>query len=169
MRSEAEAHSAYSAGALALALTIAVILAALAFEHIGGYKPCPLCLMERWAYYYAIPALFAALVAVAAGYSRLAALLFFTVALGYLANAGLGTYHAGAEWKFWPGPDTCSGDTGVATSTKGLLEGLEKPVVIRCDQASWRMFGLSFSGWNVVVSIVAFAATLKAAFDAKGR
>lgn len=169
MRSGTEVRSAYQAGAFALVVTVAVILAALAYEHIGGYKPCPLCLKERWAYYYAIPAVFAGLVAVAADHRRAAALLFFSVAIAYLANVGLGTYHAGAEWGFWPGPATCAGDTGVSTSTKGLLEGLEKPAVIRCDQASWRMFGLSFAGWNVVVSFVVFAATLKAAFDAKGR
>ena len=45
-----------SASALVLVGAAATILAALAFEHLGGYAPCPLCLEERYAYYFAVPA-----------------------------------------------------------------------------------------------------------------
>ena len=38
---------AMSASALVLVGAAATILAALAFEHLGGYAPCPLCLEER--------------------------------------------------------------------------------------------------------------------------
>ena len=96
--------AAYRAGGVTLFIAIAVILAALAFQYIGGYIPCPLCLQQRYAYYAGIPLLFAALVLVSVERPRLAALVFFAVALAFLANAFLGTYHAGAEWKFWPGP-----------------------------------------------------------------
>mgnify|MGYP001385533335 CR=1 FL=1 len=51
----AEKGSVYSAGATALLLAVASIGVALGFEHIGGYVPCMLCYMERWAYYVAIP------------------------------------------------------------------------------------------------------------------
>lgn len=162
---------AYSAGATALLIAIATILAAHAFERFGNFPPCPLCLMQRWAYYAAIPALFGALIAYAAGRATTAGLLFFAVALAFLANAGLGVYHAGAEWGFWPGPETCSGGPGVTTGGGGgILGKIEGPTpVVRCDKAPWTFLGLSFAGWNVVVSLVAFAATLKAAFDAAQR
>ena len=55
----------YRAGALALVIAIGAIVTALGFEHIGGYTPCPLCLMERWAYYASIPALFVSLILIA--------------------------------------------------------------------------------------------------------
>src|SRR5215510_9899026 len=41
-------------------IATATILAAHAFERIGGYAPCPLCLEERYAYYFAMPASFIA-------------------------------------------------------------------------------------------------------------
>ena len=53
--------------ALVLFAAAAVILAALAFEHFGGYVPCPLCLQQRYAYYAGVPALFLALVLLSAG------------------------------------------------------------------------------------------------------
>jgi disulfide bond formation protein DsbB len=54
---------ALSASALVLVGAAATILTALAFEHLGGYAPCPLCLEERYAYYFAVPASALALLA----------------------------------------------------------------------------------------------------------
>ena len=158
-----EKSTAYRLGGLTLFFVTGVILVALGFEHLGGYQPCPLCLMQRYAYYAAIPLLFVAM-ALISEMPRLAALLFFIVALAFLANAGLGVYHAGAEWKFWPGPDTCGGAHALPTSPADLLRGLEESRIVRCDEAPWTFAGLSFAGWNVVASLFAFTATLKAAF-----
>lgn len=160
---------AYRTGAAALFLAIAAILSALGFEHIGGYIPCPLCLQQRWAYYLAIPMLFAALALVSAERPRLAAIVFFLVALAFLANAGLGVYQAGAEWKYWPGPDTCGGQQGLATNAGNMLEALKRTNVVRCDEAQLRIFGLSFAGWNAVLSLMLFAGAINAAFAAAER
>lgn len=154
---------AYRMGALVLFAAVAVILTALAFERFGGYTPCPLCLQERWAYYAAIPALFVALVLLSAGRTSAAAVVFGLVALAFLANAGLGTYHAGAEWKFWPGPDTCGGSQPISTGAGGLFKDLATTRVIRCDEAPWHFLGLSFAGWNVLASL---ALAIGAAFSA---
>ena len=52
---------------LLLGASVAIIGVALGFEHIGKYRPCPLCLVERYAYYFAIVATAAGLVAAWAG------------------------------------------------------------------------------------------------------
>ena len=130
----------------------AVILTALAFEHLGGYTPCPLCLQERYGYYAAIPALSIALVLLSAGHTRAARAVFVLVALAFLANAALGVYHAGAEWKFWQGPQTCGATQPLSTGAGGLLKDLATTRVIRCDEAPWHFLGLSFAGWNAVAS-----------------
>lgn len=155
--------AAYQLGSAALFLSAASIIAALAFEHIGGYRPCPLCLMQRYAYYAAIPALFVALTLSSGGRKGWAALLFLVTALGFLANAGLGVYHSGVEWKLWPGPDACAGDQQLAVTPGGLLKDLENIRVARCDEAPWRMMGLSFAGWSAAISLLVFAMTLRAA------
>lgn len=161
------ADPAYKAGAAALMLSIASLAIAYAFQYIGGYEPCPLCEMQRCAYYAGIPLLFVALVLVASDHAGWATAIFFLVALAFLANAGLGIYHAGAEWKYWPGPDTCGAvSRPLGGGSGGLLKQLEQTYVIRCDEAPWRMFGLSFAGWNVVISFLIFVAALQAAFAA---
>lgn len=166
-----ENDPAYKAGGFALVLALAAILTALGYEHIGGLEPCPLCLQQRWAFYAGIPALFLALVLVAAERPKVAALVFFLVALAFLANTGLAAYHAGVEWKFWPGPDTCAPAPGELKPLGGgsLLQGLEKTRVVRCDEAQWRFLGLSFAGWNVLGSFLIFVAALQAAFGASDR
>lgn len=161
--SRPEMTSAYRVGGATLMLTVAIILGALAFEHLGGYAPCPLCLEQRYAYYAAIPVLFIAM-ALIAEMPRLAALLFALVALAFLANAGLGAYHAGVEWKFWPGPDTCGTVQALPTSAADLLKQMETAKVVRCDEAALRIAGLSLAGWNVLISLALVAGALRAAF-----
>jgi disulfide bond formation protein DsbB len=145
-------RSAAGASALVLAASLAILLLALAFEHIGGYRPCPLCLQQRYAYYLAIPASLAACGAATRGRLDLARLLLAAVAVAFLINAGLGVYHSGVEWKWWDGPQSC-GALGprFGSDADGLLGRLGKPV-IRCDEAPWRLLGLSFAGWNVLIS-----------------
>jgi disulfide bond formation protein DsbB len=124
---------------------------ALAIEHIGGIRPCPLCLDQRIAYYAAIP--LAALAAILAGRSPLwSRLLLAAVALGFVANTGLGVYHSGIEWGFWPGPDSCSGMAPLATTPDALLESLKRPSVVRCDAAALRILGISLAGYSALLS-----------------
>lgn len=135
---------------------LSVIGSALAFEHIGGYIPCALCLQQRYAYYAAVPAALLVFVLkqvrAAAVFARL---LLVAIAFGYLANAALGGYHAGAEWGFWPGPDSCATGGGtLASDTQSLLSSLSSERPPSCTEASLRVLGLSFAGWNVLASLM---------------
>ena len=88
-----------------------------------------------------------------------------TRVLAFLANATLGVYHAGVEWHFWPGPAACTGAQPLSTSVGGLLNSLPSTSVIRCDEAAWRLGGISLAGWNVAVSLLVLAMSLRAAAE----
>jgi disulfide bond formation protein DsbB len=163
-----ERTSAYRSGGIALLLAAAVIVAALGFEHIGGYVPCPLCLQQRYAYFAGVPLLFIAM-ALVAEMPRLAALIFAVVAVAFLANAGLGIYQSGAEWKLWPGPETCGALQALPSSAADLLKEAAEATVVRCDEASWRFAGLSFAGWNAVMSLAICALALRSAVQCASR
>ncbi|KRQ10292.1 disulfide bond formation protein DsbB [Bradyrhizobium pachyrhizi] len=160
----ATAHPSHASAAgnpaLTSALAIAVIAAATLagawfFQLVLEIMPCPLCLEQRYAYYLAVP--LGAVVALAAARDAprpvlLAGLVI--LGLAALANAGLGTYHAGVEWGFWPGPTDCTGpmvDFGKAGS---LLDQLDKVKVVRCDEVQWRFLGISLAGYNALISLV---------------
>ena len=126
------------------AVAAATIAGAWMFQ-FAGYDPCHLCLLQRWAYYFAVP--FSLLLSVSAGANpRGARRGLYLLALVMLGSAIFGAYHAGVEWKWWPGPDTCSGDVSA-----GLPDLTKK--VVACNEAAIRILGLSLAGWNAVISI----------------
>jgi disulfide bond formation protein DsbB len=110
----------------------------------------------------------AVLVAVAAPRAprRLLAAGLAVIALSMLANAALGIYHSGVEWKFWPGPADCSGPIARFGPASDLMKQLQNVRVVRCDEAAWRFLGLSLAGYNVLISLalawIALWGTLKA-------
>ena len=140
-----------AAGATAL-VALVTILTALTYEHAGGYTPCALCLIERYAYYAGVPLATAAFFLTSPKPSGLVVLLLALCGLGFLVNSGIGVYHSGIEWKWWPGPESCSAGT-LAPLSGSLLDALEGAKAVSCDDAPWRMFGLSFAGWNALISL----------------
>lgn len=154
LHSGSRTHLSY---ALIVAAGMAVvILAALAFEHLGGYVPCELCLKERWPYYIGIPlAVLAALSSVTDMPSGLTRSLLGATAIVLIVGAGLSVYHAGVEWKFWEGPSSCTSSVdSIAKSTNDLLSDLTNQHGPSCSDAALRVMGLSLAGWNVVVSLI---------------
>lgn len=139
--------------AVAAAVSAAMLAAAHAFESFGGYAPCALCLRQREVYW---TALAVAVVGLALMQLRRLPARAVCAVLGLVFLVGLGTaaYHAGVEWKWWPGPTTCSGAGGgvaVTGDLTALLEGKRvRPPA--CDEAAWRMFGLSMAGYNAIIS-----------------
>ncbi|MGQ4274261.1 disulfide bond formation protein B [Terrihabitans sp. B22-R8] len=134
-------------------LAIASIITALVFQHVFGYVPCALCLWQRWPYYIGIPV---AAVLAAGGVSlpRGAVIAGLAVLLILFAvNSVLGLYHAGVEWRFWPGPSTCSAGAA-GPNTGNLIEDLKRTRIVACDAAPWHFLGLSFAGWNMAISAV---------------
>ena len=160
----------------AAGLFAALMLAtAHAFE-AAGYEPCALCLRQREAYW--------GVLAIAAASSfiwwrapdgQLARAVGALLGAAFLTGAIVAAYHAGVEWKFWPGPATCTAGAAGLTSDDilGAL-GRGGPVVL-CDEAAWRdpVLRLSMAGWNAVISTALAAisalAVRRGATDAVGR
>ena len=134
------------AALLIFAVAFATIAGAWIFEYYG-YLPCELCLKQRWAYYTGVPlALIVALLAPQSpGFARIG---LTVLALLWLGSMVFGIYHSGVEWKWWPGPVTCTAQAGFT----GGLPDLSKPAVL-CDTPAIRIFGLSLAGWNAVISL----------------
>ena len=157
---------AAAAAATIAAVGLAAILGVYFFQYVLGLPPCPLCLEQRYAYYVSIPLAAMILLGLSVGSSRkVLTLAFLAIAAAMLWNAGLGSYHSGVEWHWWPGPQDCSGTVPNFSAGGSLLDQMNKARVVRCDEAAWRFLGLSLAGYNVLVSlflagIAAWGATL---------
>ena len=149
-----------SSATVALVLGLAAfafILGAFGFQYLGHLPPCEMCMWQRY------PHIAAGIVGVG-GFLLLRAKVFpdsaasgiaILTALLIALSGVIGVYHAGVEWHFWPGPQSC---TGSAFHASGVLD-LNAPVVM-CDHAAWRLFGLSLAGYNAILSFALAAAGL---------
>lgn len=155
---------------IALAASLLLLGAAHAFEAMG-YPPCDLCLRQREIYWMAAGV---ALVGAVVGPRRLGlrfgmgicAFLFFL----FLVETVVAGYHAGVEWRWWAGPTSCGGGSGhggpVTGGSMTAVIGGQRTRFVRCDEAAWRLLGLSMAGWNAIaalaLTISSFYATIRA-------
>lgn len=124
------------------------------FQYVLGYPPCPLCLDQRMAFYVSVPLAILLWLGISVGASRKVLMLgFIAIAVVMLWNTGLSAYHAGVEWKFWLGPNDCSGPINRLGSTANMLNRLRDIHIVRCDEAAWRFLGISLAGYDVLISL----------------
>lgn len=131
----------------ALAFVVPAVLLAGAWgsQLIGGLYPCEICHWQRWPHYAALGlALFAFI-----GPIGLRRTLVWLAALAILASGVIGAWHAGIEYGLWEGLTTCT------APPSGSMADLMKAPLIRCDEAQWRLFGISLAGYNAILSTIA--------------
>lgn len=156
----------------ALVASAGMLAIAHAFQTFGELAPCALCLRQREVYWVAAGLALAGMVLTRLhGGERWKAAFNLALGLVFLVGAGVAIYHAGAEWKFWPGPTTCASAGGAvsAEALSGLLAGdaVRAPA---CDKAPWVFLGLSMAGWNAAISLgLAVFSGLAAVHERKSR
>ena len=133
---------------LAFGGSAGLLLAAFAFQHLGGLAPCSLCIWQRWPH--------AAALAVGAGAMIFGSALWPLAGMAAMgAGTGLAGYHTGVERGWWPGPSACAGDAGALSGMSGAdLLSTDGPAgVVLCDEVAWEMLGLSMASWNGLASL----------------
>ncbi|MGY6547540.1 MAG: disulfide bond formation protein B [Roseinatronobacter sp.] len=129
---------------IALAGSFGLLLAAFAFQYIGGMAPCPLCIWQRWPHLVALTG---------AGALVLGGPVFALIgAVGAAVSGGIGVYHTGVERSWWDGPASCAVTDVTGMTPEQLLAQLMAAPVVRCDEVPWEMLGLSMASWNAVAS-----------------
>jgi disulfide bond formation protein DsbB len=135
-------------------MSAALLLGAFAFQYLGGLPPCEMCLWQRWPHGAAILLGIGGGTLAAAGALpvKTTRLLAWLAVLALIVTGAIGVFHAGVEWKLWPGPSHC---TGI-----GYVPGRDDfgPLnIVRCDEAMWRLLGISLAGYNAILSLAVAA------------
>ena len=132
---------------IALAVPVLLLGGAYLSQYGFGLYPCEMCWWQRWPHF------------VAAG---LAAMSFFAPpkrlwialsALAMLVSGLIGAFHAGVEYHWWPGITSCA--AVVSNGTGSALDSIMNAPMVRCDEAPWRLFGISLAGYNFLISTAA--------------
>ena len=138
-------------------LALLVPAALLGGAYVGQYAfhlyPCEMCGWQRYPHFAALA------LAACAFVVPPRRLLVALAALAILTSGLLGAYHTGVEWRWWEGLTTCS---TTAAPGGNPLDAIMNAPIIRCDQAQWRLLGVSLAGWNFLISTGAALAILAA-------
>jgi disulfide bond formation protein DsbB len=127
---------------------------ALGFAYISQYvfnlQPCVLCLYQRKPY---IVAIVLSLIVFVTDKPRLKTLLLSVCALSFYIGAGIAGYHTGVEQSWWEGTKSCAGgNLPIGASMEELRAYLIHQPIVRCDIPAWKLFSISMTGYNLLLS-----------------
>lgn len=129
-----------------------LLLTAFGFQHLGGLKPCEMCLWQRWPH---AAAIMIGAVALSGGRAALGMALALVGGLAMLVNAAIALLHTGVERGWWVLNMACTGgaeDLG-AMDIAALLDPTQGAPIVLCTEVAWSLMGLSMASWNGLASL----------------
>ncbi len=145
---------------LILFVSFVALISAFFIEYVLGHQPCNLCILERIPYLIAI-----VIVLLNYKFSQFEKLFLVLLIIVFLTATILSVYHFGIEQGFIEESLVCDlkNSSGV-TSKEEILKQLQEQKV-SCKDVTFKIFGLSLTTYNIVISILITINTLKIYLD----
>jgi disulfide bond formation protein DsbB len=134
---------------LILLISIIALISAFFIEYILGHQPCNLCILERIPYFLAI-------IVILLNYKFIEFEKFFILFLTiiFLFGTVLSLYHLGIEQGLIQESLVCDLKSGSNLFSKEeILKQLQEKSV-SCKDVTFKMFGLSLTSYNILISIL---------------
>ena len=140
---------------LLLILSVLILVSALIIEYVLGYQPCNLCLIERIPYGLSI-------IILLLGFIYKKDQVFYSVLLILIFSFSIiiSIYHLGIEQGLFEESTVCSSQNLDLITKEQVLKSLNQ-LSISCKNVAFKMFGLSLTSYNIVLSILMFLISLK--------
>ena len=130
-------------------ISFIALVSAYFIEYILGHQPCNLCLYERIPYFLAI-----LIVLINYKYNKLEKYLVILLAIIFLIATILSLYHLGIEQGFIRESLLCDLEKGANIVDKDeILKQLQQKS-ISCKDVTFKIFGLSLTNYNVIISLL---------------
>ena len=143
-----------------LFISIIALVSAYFIEYVLGYKPCNLCLIERWPYLIATIFILTNLIT-----NKIEKIILIILAIIFAAATILSFYHVGIEQGFFDESLVCISNNEINSLNKeDIIKELQKEVV-SCKNVEFTFFGLSLATINTVISFLLSAITFKLFID----
>ena len=141
---------------LILFVSFVALLSAFFIEYILGHQPCNLCILERIPYVIAI-----VIILLNYKFSQFEKIFLVLLVIVFLTATILSIYHFGIEQGFIEESLVCDLKNGSeATSKEEILKQLQEQKV-SCKDVTFKIFGLSLTTYNIVISILITINALK--------
>ena len=141
-------------------VSIIALVSAFFIEYILGHQPCNLCILERIPYFLTI-------IIVLLNYKFIQFERFFILLLAivFLAGTILSLYHLGIEQGFIQESLVCDLKNGSnLLSKEEILKQLQEKS-ISCKDVTFKIFGLSLTSYNILISLLISVSTGKIYFN----
>ena len=130
-------------------ISLIALISAYFIEYMLGHQPCSLCLYERIPYFLAI-----LIVLMNYKYNKLEKYFIFLLAVIFFIATILSLYHLGIEQGFIQESLLCDIEKGANIFDKDeILKQLQQKS-ISCKDVTFKIFGLSLTNYNVIVSLL---------------
>ena len=141
---------------LILFVSFVALLSAFFIEYVLGHQPCNLCILERIPYVIAI-----VIILLNYKFSQFEKIFLVLLVIVFLTATILSVYHFGIEQGFIEESLVCDLKNGSeATSKEKILKQLQEQKV-SCKDVTFKIFGLSLTTYNIVISILITINALK--------
>ena len=141
---------------LILLFSIFALLTAYFIEHILGYQPCNLCLIERIPFLIVIIIILFFLF-----FKKYEKIFLISISLIFCTAALISLYHFGIERGFITESFVCGLDVKSEVLTKEALLNQLKQRNISCKNVTFKILGLSLATINIFISLILSTITLK--------
>ena len=132
------------------------LISAFFIEHVLGYQPCNLCLIERIPYGLSIIIIMVAFLT-----KKNQKFLILLLILTFIFSFAISFYHYGIEQGFFQESSICGLKDFTESITKeDLLKQLSEKTT-SCRDVTFRIFGLSLTSINIVISLLFIITLLK--------
>ena len=132
------------------------LISAFFIENVLGHQPCNLCLIERIPYGLSIMIIMAIFL-IKKNQKFLVMLLILT----FIFSFAISFYHYGIEQGFFQESSFCGVKSLTESITKeDLLKQLSEKI-ISCRDVTFRIFGLSLTSINIVISLLFIITLIK--------
>ena len=141
---------------LILVISFVAIISAYFIEYALGHQPCNLCLIERIPYGLSI-----FLITINFIFIKYEKFIILLLTLIFIFSFFLSIYHFGIEQGFFEESAVCGIKNGSNIITKEELLKLLSEKTISCKDVTFRIFGLSLTSINIVISLLFIITLLK--------
>ncbi len=132
------------------------LISAFFIEYVLGHQPCNLCLIERIPYVLSMMIIMAIFLI-----KKNQKFLVLLLILVFIFSFAISLYHFGIEQNFFQESSVCDVKNLTESVTKeDLLKQLSEKT-ISCKDVTFRIFGLSLTSINIVISILFIITLLK--------
>ena len=139
-----------------LIFSILALTSAYFVQYVLGHIPCNLCLIERIPYIFAVLIIIVTLIL-----KKFEKLALVFLSLIFVSATIISFYHFGIEQGFIAESLVCDlGSKNVNLSKEDILKELQQKT-ISCKDVSFRIFGLSLSTINTIISFILSIITIK--------